>query len=242
MVCWFGLLLCVYKSECCSMLLNAGVLMHVSVRMSSSERHWLVHSLKCLLEVRYRGVEKLWYISVSTIIGRFPGLWKILDRKMLIPVQKVIPVRNPGIPVRKVRCPDWEGSRSGNGREFRLGMQTQFGELASLLFWDIRIEILRDVPPRFCFLGNIPIEENYSVGTPVWRTLGKVNDHDFPIWGYLVTWDMCWKEYAIAAECGAGTTWFGVIGFVLSYEKGQVGVAWCVIYTVTLVPGRVSGL
>ena len=138
---------------------------------------------------------------------------------MLIPVQKEIPVRSPGIPVRKVRCPDWEGSRSGNGRDFRLGMQTQFWELASLLFSDIRIEILRNVPPRFCFWEIYPSRKHYSVGTPVWRTLGEVNDHDFPIWGYLVTWDMCWKEYAIAADiCGAGTTWFGVIGFVLFYE------------------------
>ena len=85
---------------------------------------------------------------------------------MLIPVQKAIPVRSPGIPVRKVRCPDWEGSRSGDGRDFRLGMQTQFWELASLLFSDIRIEILRNVPPRFCFLGNIPIEETLLRGNP----------------------------------------------------------------------------
>ena len=85
---------------------------------------------------------------------------------MLIPVQKAIPVRSPGIPVRKVRCPDWEGSRSGGGREFRLGMQAQFGELASLLFLRYSYRNFAGSTPPFLFLGNIPIEETLLRGNP----------------------------------------------------------------------------
>ena len=158
---------------------------------------------------------------------------------MLIPVQKAIPESRFGkFVVRTGRDPGVEmGEISG------LECKPSLGNLQASFFEIFVSKFCGMYPPVFVFWEIYPSRKHYSVGTPVWRTLGKVNDHDFPIWGYLVTWDMCWKEYAIAAamRCRYHLVRGNRIRPFLWEGAGTSGLV-CHLHRHSCAWGRVSGL